>query len=278
MEIEKLIDQISDEIYQKIQGESKPVKAGEQESTKPMGSIAGMIDHTLLKANASADQIKKICEEALQYHFASVCVNTCYVPLVAKMLKGSGVNTCCVVGFPLGAASTRSKAEEAREAVANGANEVDMVISVGAIKSGDWNYVKNDIAEVVKTSREGGAIVKVIIEACLLTDEEKVLACKASKEAGASFVKTSTGFSTGGATVEDIRLMRKTVGPAMGVKASGGIKSYKDAMDMIRAGANRIGASCGIEIVRSEAKEAGGAPLNTSGISTQNYPGSNMQY
>ena len=222
-----------------------------------MENIAGMIDHTLLRQNASADQIIKVCEEAVLHHFASVCVNSCYVPLVSKMLKGSGVKTCCVVGFPLGAASTKAKAEEAREAVLHGADELDMVINVGAIKSCDWGFVKNDIAEVVKTAADGGAIVKVIIEACLLTDDEKVHACIAAKEAGAAFVKTSTGFSTGGATVSDVRLMRETVGADMGVKAAGGIKNMDDAGAMIKAGATRIGTSSGIEIVQSERAKAG---------------------
>ncbi|MBR5804555.1 MAG: deoxyribose-phosphate aldolase [Clostridia bacterium] len=211
-------------------------------------NIARYIDHTLLKANATEDQIRKLCEEAREYQFASVCVNTCYVPLAAELLKGSGVKTCCVVGFPLGAMSTEAKAYEAADAVKNGAEEVDMVINVGAIKSGNWDYVKKDIERVVKASHDR-ALVKVIIETCLLTDEEKVMACTAAKEAGADFVKTSTGFSTGGATVEDIRLMRETVGSEMGVKASGGIRTYEDAAAMIEAGATRIGASSGIAIV-----------------------------
>ena len=211
-------------------------------------NIARYIDHTLLKANATEDQIRKLCEEASEYQFASVCVNTCYVPLAAELLKGSGVKTCCVVGFPLGAMSTEAKAYEAADAVKNGAEEVDMVINVGAIKSGNWDYVKKDIERVVKASHDR-ALVKVIIETCLLTDEEKVMACTAAKEAGADFVKTSTGFSTGGATVEDIRLMRETVGSEMGVKASGGIRTYEDAAAMIEAGATRIGASSGIAIV-----------------------------
>lgn len=211
-------------------------------------NIARYIDHTLLKANATEDQIRKLCEEAREYQFASVCVNTCYVPLAAELLKGSGVKTCCVVGFPLGAMSTEAKAYEAADAVKNGAEEVDMVINVGAIKSGNWDYVKKDIERVVKASHDK-ALVKVIIETCLLTDEEKVMACTAAKEAGADFVKTSTGFSTGGATVEDIRLMRETVGSEMGVKASGGIRTYEDAAAMIEAGATRIGASSGIAIV-----------------------------
>ena len=218
-------------------------------------NIAKYIDHTLLKANATEAQIRRLCEEASDYHFASVCVNTCYVPLAAELLKGSGVKTCCVVGFPLGAMSTAAKAFEAADAVKNGAEEVDMVINIGAVKFGDWDYVAKDIEEVVKASHDK-ALVKVIIETCLLTDDEKVLACRTAKEAGADFVKTSTGFSIGGATVEDIRLMRETVGAEMGVKASGGIKTYEDAIAMIEAGATRIGASSGIAIVEgAQAKE-----------------------
>ena len=218
-------------------------------------NIAKYIDHTLLKANATEAQIRRLCEEASEYHFASVCVNTCYVPLAAELLKGSGVKTCCVVGFPLGAMSTAAKAFEAADAVKNGAEEVDMVINIGAVKFGDWDYVAKDIEEVVKASHDK-ALVKVIIETCLLTDDEKVLACRTAKEAGADFVKTSTGFSIGGATVEDIRLMRETVGAEMGVKASGGIKTDEDAIAMIEAGATRIGASSGIAIVEgAQAKE-----------------------
>ena len=218
-------------------------------------NIAKYIDHTLLKANATEAQIRRLCEEASEYHFASVCVNTCYVTLAAELLKGSGVKTCCVVGFPLGAMSTAAKAFEAADAVKNGAEEVDMVINIGAVKFGDWDYVAKDIEEVVKASHDK-ALVKVIIETCLLTDDEKVLACRTAKEAGADFVKTSTGFSIGGATVEDIRLMRETVGAEMGVKASGGIKTYEDAIAMIEAGATRIGASSGIAIVEgAQAKE-----------------------
>lgn len=277
MEIDKLIDQISNEIYQKIQGDGGHACQCEAKAPSAAGksSLAGMIDHTLLKANATAEQVTKLCREAAQYHFASVCVNTCYVPLAAKLLEGSGVAVCCVVGFPLGAMATHSKAEEAREAAASGAKEVDMVVNVGAIKSGDWKYVQNDIKKVVEASAEGGAIVKVIIETCLLTDEEKVKACQASKEAGAAFVKTSTGFSTGGAKAEDVALMRRTVGSSMGVKASGGIGNYDDAMRMIKAGASRIGTSHGIEIIKSENAAGSG---NLSDLKSLNYPGSNMQY
>jgi len=210
-------------------------------------TIASMIDHTLLKPEATPAQIEKLCAEAAEYHFASVCVNPVYIPLAARLLKGTGVKVCCVVGFPLGAIAPEQKAAEAASCAAMGAEELDMVIHVGAAKAGDWALVQRDIEGVVKAA--AGHTVKVIIETCLLTDEEKVKTCEAAKAAGAHFVKTSTGFSTGGATTHDIALMRKTVGPEMGVKASGGIRDYETAMAMIEAGANRIGASAGIAIV-----------------------------
>ena len=210
-------------------------------------TIASMIDHTLLKPEATPAQIEKLCAEAAEYHFASVCVNPVYIPLAARLLKGTGVKVCCVVGFPLGAIAPEQKAAEAASCAAMGAEELDMVIHVGAAKAGDWALVQRDIEGVVKAAV--GHTVKVIIETCLLTDEEKVKACEAAKAAGAHFVKTSTGFSTGGATTHDIALMRKTVGLEMGVKASGGIRDYETAMAMIEAGANRIGASAGIAIV-----------------------------
>ncbi len=212
-------------------------------------SLAGYIDHTLLKAEATEDDIRKLCDEAKRYHFASVCVNTCHIKLAAELLSGSGVTPCCVVGFPLGAMSPESKAAEAAKAADNGAREVDMVINIGAIKSKNWQLVKRDIEGVVNAVR-GRALVKVIIETCLLTDEEKVKACTVSKLAGAHFVKTSTGFSTDGADENDVRLMRQTVGPDMGVKASGGIKTYDDAVRMIQAGASRLGTSSGIAIIK----------------------------
>ncbi len=210
-------------------------------------TIASMIDHTLLKPEATPAQVERLCAEAAEYHFASVCVNPVYIPLAARLLKGTGVKVCCVVGFPLGAIAPEQKAAEAASCAAMGAEELDMVIHVGAAKAGDWALVQRDIEGVVKAAV--GHTVKVIIETCLLTDEEKVKACEAAKAAGAHFVKTSTGFSTGGATTHDIALMRKTVGLEMGVKASGGIRDYETAMAMIEAGANRIGASAGIAIV-----------------------------
>ena len=205
------------------------------------------IDHTLLKADATKEQITKLCNEAKEHNFASVCVNTCYVPLCKELLKDSDVKVCCVVGFPLGAMDTASKAFEAKTAVSNGAGEVDMVINIGALKDKDYDYVTKDIEAVVNASKP--SIVKVIIETCLLTDEEKVEACKCAMKANAEFVKTSTGFSTSGATVEDVTLMRKTVGTVCKVKAAGGIRSYEDAIKMIDAGADRLGCSAGIKIV-----------------------------
>ena len=212
-----------------------------------MNNIAKKIDHTMLKADAKAETIRKYCAEAKEYNFASVCVNTCHVPLVAKELEGSDVKTCCVVGFPLGAMSTAAKAFEAKHAVSEGADEVDMVINIGAMKDENYDFVKEDIAAVVEASKP--AIVKVIIETCLLTDEEKKKACLLSVEAVADFVKTSTGFSTGGATVEDIKLMRETVGDKAQVKASGGIRTPEDADAMLKAGADRIGAGNGVVLL-----------------------------
>jgi deoxyribose-phosphate aldolase len=221
-------------------------------------TLAKTIDHTLLKAIATAEQVRELCAEAKQYGFASVCVNPCWVPLCVKELAGSGIVVCSVIGFPLGANATETKAAEARLAVSQGALEVDMVINLGAAKSGDWKAVEEDIRGVVAAARAGGsgeaanrgeASVKVIIETCYLSDAEKVKACDAAARAGARFVKTSTGFGTGGASAEDVRLMRKTVGDRLKVKASGGIRSYHDAILMLEAGADRIGASSSVAIV-----------------------------
>lgn len=209
--------------------------------------LAKMIDHTILKPEAGSGEVKKICEEAAKYGFASVCINPCNVDLASKLLKGSSVKVCTVIGFPLGANTSTVKAFEAKEAVENGAHEVDMVINIGRLKDKDYDYVKNDIKAVVESVSKK-ALVKVIIETCLLTDDEKVIACKLAKEAGADFVKTSTGFSKSGAKAEDIKLMRETVGKEMGVKASGGVRTYADAVKMVEAGATRIGASASIAI------------------------------
>ncbi|HEM3637043.1 TPA: deoxyribose-phosphate aldolase [Streptococcus suis] len=205
------------------------------------------IDHTILKPETTQEQVEKILSEAKEYDFASVCVNPTWVSLAAESLKDSDVKVCTVIGFPLGANTSAVKAFETKDAIANGADEIDMVINVGALKAGNDALVLDDIKAVVDAS--GDKLVKVIIEACLLTDDEKVRACQLSKEAGADYVKTSTGFSTGGATVADVALMRKTVGPDMGVKASGGARSYEDAIAFIEAGASRIGASSGVAIM-----------------------------
>lgn len=208
------------------------------------------IDHTLLKQDASLTQIDQLLAEAKEYDFASVCVNPTWVARAAEVLKGSDVKVCTVVGFPLGANTPAVKAFETKDAVANGADEIDMVINVGALKSGNLELVEEDIRAVVEAS--GDKLVKVIIEACLLTDSEKVMACQLAQKAGADFVKTSTGFSTGGATVADVALMRQTVGPDMGVKAAGGARSYEDAVAFVEAGATRIGTSSGVAIVNGE--------------------------
>ena len=209
--------------------------------------LAGLIDHTLLKADATAVQVRRVCAEARQYHFRSVCVNPIFVALVHRELAGSDVTTCSVIAFPFGATTTMAKVAEARQAVADGAGEIDMVIAIGALKAAEHDYVRRDIAEVKQAC--GASALKVIIETCLLTDEEKVQACLLAKEAGADFVKTSTGYGGGGATVEDVALMRRTVGPTMGVKASGGIKTFAQALAMVQAGATRIGASSGVAMV-----------------------------
>ncbi|NLW47478.1 MAG: deoxyribose-phosphate aldolase, partial [Firmicutes bacterium] len=207
--------------------------------------LARFIDHTLLKPEATQEQIAALCREAIENNFCSVCINPYWVPTVTKLLQGSPVKVCTVIGFPLGAATTRTKALEAEEAIAQGANEVDMVLNVGALKSGAYDLVLNDINAVVK-SAQGKALVKVILETGLLSETEKIKACELSVAAGANFVKTSTGFGPGGATRADIALMRRTVGPEIGVKASGGVRDYDTAVTMIKAGASRIGTSSGI--------------------------------
>jgi deoxyribose-phosphate aldolase len=213
--------------------------------------IAKLIDHTLLKPDATREQIVRLAEEAKKYHFASVCVNPVWVPQVYEILKETDVKVCTVIGFPLGATTPETKAFETRNAIENGATEVDMVINIGLLKSGRDEEVEEDIRAVTKAA-EGKALTKVIIETCLLTDEEKVRACEIAARAGADFVKTSTGFSTGGATVEDVALMRKTVGDDLGVKASGGVRSLEDLMKMVDAGANRIGTSSGVKIMEEK--------------------------
>lgn len=219
-------------------------------------NLAKYIDHTILKADATSDQVKVICDEAREYGFMSVCVNSVHTAFVSKQLEGSGVKTCTVVGFPLGAMMTKAKAFEAKIAVEAGADEIDMVMNIGAIKDGNFDLVEADIRAVVEAS--GQAIVKVILETCLLTDQEKVKACELAVAAGANFVKTSTGFSSGGATIEDVALMRKTVGDKAQVKASGGVRDYEGAMAVINAGADRIGASAGLAIVNHKEAEGSG--------------------
>jgi len=211
--------------------------------------IAGFIDHTLLKPDATATEVDRMCDEAMEYGFASVCVNSTWAKRVAERMRGSDVITCCVVGFPLGATMPEIKAMEARRAIRDGAREIDMVVNIGALKSGDYALVERDISGVAEACREAGAVCKVIIEAALLDDHEKVIVSQIAKQSKAHFVKTSTGFGPGGATVYDVALMREAVGPEMGIKASGGIRNAEDAKQMIAAGATRIGASAGIEIV-----------------------------
>ena len=232
------------------------VSAGAERLTSRLGGIpsdpdiAKMIDHTLLKPDATPDQIAQLCYEARKYNFASVCVNPTYVPLSAELLKGSPVKVCTVIGFPLGANSPEVKAFEAKTAIQQGATEIDMVINVGALKAKDYEMVARDIRGVVKVCHDANVLVKVILETSLLTDEEKVAASLLAKEAGADYVKTSTGFSSGGATVDDVALMRRVVGPEMGVKASGGVRTREDVESMIKAGATRIGASAGVKIIQ----------------------------
>jgi deoxyribose-phosphate aldolase len=272
---EKLVEQITDLVLSKIGGDAycpsfcradveRIVDAGASRIGIVLGETAtahdwaSLIDHTLLKPEATENDIKKLCNEAIQFGFASVCVNPSWVKKAAEFLRGSNVPVCTVIGFPLGATLPDVKAYEARRAIFNGAREVDMVINIGALKSGDDCAVEDDIRAVAEAAHENGVLLKVIIETALLTDEEKVRACLASKNAGADFVKTSTGFAKGGATADDVALMRRTVGAALGVKASGGVKGIEDARAMFEAGATRIGASVGVKI----AQEASGVKSN----------------
>lgn len=272
---ELLVEQITDQVLARIDADHCPsfchadveriVDAGANRIGIVLGETstardwASLIDHTLLKPEASDKDIKELCDEAAKYGFASVCVNPAWVKRANEFLEGSGIPVCTVIGFPLGATLPDVKAFEARRAIFNGAREVDMVINVGALKSGDDCAVEDDIRAVADAAHENGVLCKVIIETALLTDEEKVRACLASKNAGADFVKTSTGFAKGGATVEDVNLMRRTVGRDLGVKASGGVKGIDDARKMFEAGATRIGASVGVKI----AQEAGGTKVDS---------------
>lgn len=250
------------------------ISAGAERLTSTLGvipediSLARMIDHTLLKPDATQDKIAQLCFEARKYNFASVCVNPTHVKLCADLLAGSEVKVCTVIGFPLGATSPEVKVFETQTALKNGATEIDMVINIGALKSGDNELVARDIRGVVETSHQANALCKVIIETALLTDEEKVVACLLAKEAGADFVKTSTGFSGGGATVHDVELMKRTVGPGMGVKASGGIHTLEEAEALVAAGATRIGASAGVKIMQAV---SGAAPAASPVAPSKGY-------
>ena len=278
--LERIIEQITHQVLVLVQGEESQAESATRPESAPLsthnyvdrvqpvvnagadriastlgvapidGSLSHMIDHTLLKPDATQDEIARLCYEARTHGFASVCVNPANVGLCAELLKDSDVLICTVVGFPLGATSIESKVFEAQKAIRDGATEVDMVINVGALKSHDYQLVHRDIASVAHVCHGDGAILKVIIEAALLSDEEKVAGCQIAKVAGADFVKTSTGFGPGGATAEDVALMRRVVGPKIGVKAAGGIRTYADAQRMIAAGASRIGASASVKIVQ----------------------------
>lgn len=236
-------------------------RLGLQASGAPAGDVAALIDHTLLKAEATQAEIETLCREAAEFRFATVCINPTWVPLASRLLRGTSVGTCTVVGFPLGATAPDVKAYETRRVIFDGATEVDMVINIGALKSGDVRRVQQDIEAVVDACRPCGVVSKVIIEAALLTDEEKVTACTLAKAAGADFVKTSTGFAKSGATTADVALMRRVVGRSMGVKAAGGVRDLSGAQAMVEAGATRIGASAGVRIVQ----ESSGAPAAASG-------------
>lgn len=276
---EVLVDQITDLVLSRLGENSclsfceadvqRIVDAGAERIGVVLGESAtardwaGLIDHTLLKPEASGSDIKRLCDEAAKFGFASVCVNPSWVKKASEFLRNSGVPVCTVIGFPLGATLPDVKAYEARRSIFNGAREVDMVINVGALKSGDDCLVEDDIRAVAEAAHENGVLCKVIIETALLTDPEKVRACLAAKNAGADFVKTSTGFSTGGATVHDVALMRRTVGKELGVKASGGVKGIDDARAMFEAGATRIGASVGVKI----AQEASGTITQNGSVS-----------
>jgi deoxyribose-phosphate aldolase len=256
MDENELIERITKEVLAKlekmnIEGAGKSGKAEGETSSHHITpqELAGYIDHTLLKPGATQEQFEQLCEEALHYKFKSVCVNSSWVSFAAKKLRGTPVKVCSVIGFPLGEMATRSKAFEARNAIANGAHELDMVMNIGALKSRNLRLVEEDIRAIKRACRSNTTL-KVIIETSLLSEEEKVLACEISKKAGADFVKTSTGFTGDGATVEDVALMRRVVGPDMGVKASGGIRDFKTAVAMINAGANRIGAGGSVAIMK----------------------------
>lgn len=260
-ELDRLVEQIGEQILARVQAGTLPaaglgVAAGPAAPSAPVNydaALAAMIDHTILRADATRDDIVKLCQEARTYKFAAVCVNGFWVPLCAKELEGSGVKVCTVVGFPLGAMATEAKRYETEAAIRVGATEVDMVINIGALKGGDLDTVKMDVQALADVCHRNKAILKVIIETSLLDDQQKIMACTIAKVAGADFVKTSTGFSTAGANEKDVALMRSVVGPNIGVKASGGVRTLEDAKKMIAAGANRIGASSSVKIVEASA-------------------------
>ncbi len=269
MDVNELIKKITEEVCAQLNGKTQMSPAAANEFAP--ASLAKYIDHTLLKPEASEEDVRKVCDEAKKYNFASVCVNPNHIKFVAEQLSGSGVAPCVVIGFPLGATTPEVKAEETQAVLMLGAKEVDMVVNIGAIKSDNWQLVKRDIEAVVAAAK-GRGLVKVIIETCLLTDEEKVKVCAIAKMAGADFVKTSTGFSKGGATKEDVALMRQTVGPHMGVKASGGVRDYETAVAMIKAGATRLGTSSGAAIVSGGGK----ACMKCGQCATGNCPSGNV--
>lgn len=253
IEEKQLIERIVAEVVRRMAAAGLPAAAGAAAAARAVPSIAPAelaryIDHTLLRPEAATSAFDKLCQEALQHRFYSVCVNSCRVAYVARKLQGTGVKVCAVVGFPLGAMTSRSKAFEAREAIADGAAEIDMVINVGLLKSGDLAAVEEDIRAVRRATR-GTTVLKAILETALLTQDEKLIACELAKKAGADFVKTCTGFSGGAASVEDVALMRRAVGPEMGVKASGGVRTYQGALALVAAGANRLGCSASVAIV-----------------------------
>ncbi|MDP1623958.1 MAG: deoxyribose-phosphate aldolase [Bacteroidales bacterium] len=255
MNQKELIDRITKEVLDRLKerpgtGEisREPTPSSPSIQRISAAELAGFIDHTLLKPEAVVSQFEQLCHEAVQYKFKSVCVNSSWIPFVAKKLRGTNVKVCSVIGFPLGEMDTRSKAFEARTAIGNGAEELDMVINVGALKSGNLKLVEEDIRAIKRACRSN-TILKVILETGLLTDDEKILACEISRKAGTDFVKTSTGFSGSGATIHDVALMRRIVGPHMGVKASGGIRNFNQAVALIHAGANRLGCGASVEVV-----------------------------
>jgi deoxyribose-phosphate aldolase len=256
MDQNELIDRITKEVMQRLNQKSGAPGNKPQDHAAPSASshrltsaeLAAYIDHTLLKPEAVVPQFEQLCDEAVKYKFKSVCVNSSWIPFVAKKLRGTGVKICSVIGFPLGEMDTRSKAFEARNAIGNGADELDMVINVGALKSGNLKLVEEDIRAIKRACRSN-TVLKVILETGLLTDAEKIIACEISKKAGADFVKTSTGFSGSGATVHDVALMRRIVGSHMGVKASGGIRSFDQAIALINAGANRLGCGSSVDVI-----------------------------